>query len=69
MADLKLDVARMVMQTRYEMQLEAEASSVHGDQMSDMEREVYQKRINDLLDGLESLLNANVKMGERWERG
>ncbi len=68
MADLKLDVARMVMQTRYEMQLEAEASSVHGDQMSDMEREVYQKRINDLLDGLESLLNANVKMGERIEK-
>ena len=58
----------MVMQTRYEMQLEAEASSVHGDQMSDMEREVYQKRINDLLDGLESLLNANVKMGERIEK-
>ena len=50
------------------MQLEAEASSVHGDQMSDMEREVYQKRINDLLDGLESLLNANVKMGERIEK-
>lgn len=68
MADLKLDVARMVMQTRYEMQLEAEASSVHGDQMSDMEREVYQKRINDLLDGLESLLNANVMMGERIEK-
>ena len=68
MADLKLDVARMVMQTRYEMQLEAEASSVHGDQMSDMERKVYQKRINDLLDGLESLLNANVKMGERIEK-
>ena len=50
------------------MQLEAEASSVHGEQMSDMEREGYQKRINDLLDGLESLLNANVKMGERIEK-
>ena len=68
MADLKIDIARMVMQTRYEMQLEAEASSVHGEQMSDMEREGYQKRINDLLDGLESLLNANVKMGERIEK-
>jgi len=55
MADLKLDVARMVMQTRYEMQLEAEASSVHGDQMSDMEREVYQKRINDLGERIEKL--------------
>ena len=33
-----------------------------------MEREGYQKRINDLLDGLESLLNANVKMGERIEK-
>ena len=68
MADLKLDVARMVMQTRYEMQLEAEASSVHGEHLSDMEREGYQKRINELLDGLESLLNANVKMGERIEK-
>ena len=68
MADLKLDVARMVMQTQYEMQLEAEASSVHGEHLSDMEREGYQKRINELLDGLESLLNANVKMGERIEK-
>ena len=68
MADLKIDIARMVMQTRYEMQLEREASSVHGEQMPDMEREGYQKRINDLLDGLESLLNANVKMGERIEK-
>lgn len=41
---------------------------MHGEQMSDMEREGYQKRINDLLDGLESLLNANVKMGERIEK-
>ena len=67
MADLKLDIARMVMQTRYEMQLEAEASSVYGEHLTDMERDGYQKRINDLLDGLESLLNANVKMGERIE--
>ena len=41
---------------------------MHGEQMPDMEREGYQKRINDLLDGLESLLNANVKMGERIEK-
>ena len=33
-----------------------------------MDRENYQKRINDLLDGLESLLNANVKMGERIQK-
>ena len=68
MADLKLDIARMIMRTRYELQLEAEASTVHGEQMSDMEREGYIKRIDDLLDGLESLLNANVKMGERIEK-
>ena len=68
MADLKLDVARMVMQTRYEMQLDAEASSVNGSQLSDMERADYQKRIDELLNGLESLLNANVKMGERIEK-
>ena len=63
-----LDIARMIMRTRYELQLEAEASTVHGEQMSDMEREGYIKRIDDLLDGLESLLNANVKMGERIEK-
>ena len=68
MADLKLDVARMVMQTRYEMQLDAEASSVNGSQLSGMERADYQKRIDELLNGLESLLNANVKMGERIEK-
>ena len=68
MADLKLDIARMIMRTRYELQLEAEASTLHGEQMSDMEREGYIKRIDDLLDGLESLLNANVKMGERIEK-
>ena len=68
MADLKLDVARMIMQNRYQMQLEREASSVYGEHLSDMEREGYQKRIDDLLDGLESLLNANVKMGERIEK-
>ena len=58
----------MVMQTRYEMQLDAEASSVNGSQLSDMERADYQKRIDELLNGLESLLNANVKMGERIEK-
>jgi hypothetical protein len=68
MADLKIDIARMIMQTRYEMQLEAEASSVHGEQMSDMEREGYQKRIDELLTGLQSLLAANVAMGEKIEK-
>ena len=68
MADLKIDIARMIMQTRYEMQLEAEASFVHGEQMSDMEREGYQKRIDELLTGLQSLLAANVAMGEKIEK-
>lgn len=40
---------------------------MYGEHLTDMERDGYQKRINDLLDGLESLLNANVKMGERIE--
>ena len=33
-----------------------------------MEREDYQKRIDELLNGLESLLNANKKMGEKIEK-
>ena len=33
-----------------------------------MEREYYQKRIDELLNGLESLLNANKKLGERIEK-
>ena len=57
----------MVMQTRYEMQLDAAASSVKGSQLSDMEREDYQKRINDLLDAVTTLLDANNAMGEKLE--
>ena len=33
--------------------------------LSDMEREDYQKRINDLLDAVSTLLDANRAMGER----
>lgn len=47
------------------MQLEAEAPSVKGGQLSDMEREQYQKQINDLLQAVETLLNSNKVMGER----
>ena len=68
MADLKLDIARMVMQTRYEMQLEREASSVRGGELSDMDRENYQKRIDDLLNAVSSLLDANNAMGERIQK-
>ena len=39
-----MDIERMIMQARYAMQLEAEASSVKGGEMSDMEREQYQKQ-------------------------
>ena len=56
---------RMIMQARYAMQLEAEASSVKGGEMSDMEREQYQKQIKDLLQAVETLLKSNNAMGER----
>ena len=65
MADLKIDIERMIMQARYAMQLEAEASSVKGGEMSDMEREQYQKQIKDLLQAVETLLKSNNAMGER----
>ena len=68
MADLKIDIERMIMQAHYAMHLEEEVSDVGGGEMSDMEREGYQKRISDLLDGLQSLLDANVKMGEKIEK-
>ena len=47
------------------MQLEAEASSVKGGQMSDMEREQYQNQIKDLLQAVGTLLKSNNAMGER----
>lgn len=47
------------------MQLEAEASSVKGGELSDMEREQYQNQIKDLLQAVETLLNSNNAMGER----
>lgn len=54
----------------YEMQLEREASSEKGKHLSDMEREDYQKRIDDLLNAVTTLLNANNAMGENrnWRR-
>ena len=47
------------------MQLEAEASSVKGGELSDMEREQYQNQIKDLLQAVETLLKSNKAMGER----
>ena len=53
------------MQARYAMQLEAEASSVKGKELSDMERERYQNQIKELLQAVETLLKSNTAMGER----
>ena len=50
------------------MQLEAEASSVHGEHLSDMERKDYQKRIEDLLNAVTTLLDANNAMGEKLQK-
>ena len=47
------------------MQLEAEASSVKGGKLSDMEREQYQNQITDLLQAVETLLKSNNAMCER----
>ena len=47
------------------MQLEVEASSVKGGQLSDMEREQYQNQIKDLLQAVETLLKSNKAMGEK----
>jgi len=47
------------------MLLEAEASSVKGGQLSDMEREQYQNQIKDLLQAVETLLKSNNALGER----
>ena len=58
----------MIMQARYKMQLEAEASSVRGGQLSDMEREQYQNQIKDLLQAVETLLKSNKAMGEKLDK-
>ena len=50
------------------MQLEAEASSVKGGKLSDMEREQYQNQIKDLLLAVETLLKSNNAMGEKLEK-
>ena len=68
MAGQHIDIERMIMQARYAMQLEAEASSVKGGQLSDMEREDYQKRINDLIGAVSTLLDANQAMGEKLDK-
>ena len=68
MADQHVDIERMIMQAHYKMQLEAEASSVKGDQLSDMEREQYQNQIKDLLQALETVLKSNKAMGEKLDK-
>ena len=68
MAYQNIDIERMIMQARYKMQLEAEAPSVKGGQLSDMEREEYQKQINDLLQAVETLLKSNNTMSEELRR-
>ena len=65
MSDQHIDIERMIMQARYAMQLEAEASSVKGGQLSDMERERYQNQIKVLLQAVETLLKSNNALGER----
>lgn len=65
MADQHIDIERMIMQARYEMQLEREASSVRGEKLSDMERKDYQNRIDELIKAVRTLLDANNAMGER----
>ena len=68
MADQHIDIERMIMQAHYKMQLEAEASSVKGGQLSDMEREQYQNQIKDLLQAVETLLKSNNAMGEELRK-
>ena len=68
MADQHIDIERMVMQARYAMQLEREAVSVRGGELSDMEREGYQKQIDDLLNAVSTLLDANNAMGEKLDK-
>ena len=68
MADQHVDIERMIMQAHYKMQLEAEASSVKGGQLSDMEREQYQNQIKDLLQAVETLLKSNNAMGEELRK-
>ena len=68
MADQHIDIERMVMQARYAMQLEREAASVRGGELSDMEREGYQKQIDDLLNAVSTLLDANNAMGEKLDK-
>ena len=66
MAGSKIDIERMVMRSRYEMQLEKEAaSSVKAGQLSDMERKDYQDRIEGLLEAVQTLLDANNAMGRK----
>ena len=68
MADRHIDIERMIMQARYAMQLERDAASVRGGELSDMEREGYQKQIDDLLNAVSTLLDANNAMGEKLEK-
>lgn len=58
-----IDIERMIMQVRYKQALTS-VPACDG-KMTDMEREQYQNRINELLGALETMLDANKRMGEK----
>lgn len=62
MADSHLDIGRIIMQANYLQELDKSSA---GEGLSDMERKQYQDQIRELVQTVQTLLQANIALGEK----
>lgn len=62
MADVHIDIERMIMHSNY---LQEVSKSSASDGLSDMERKQYLDQIKELTEAVQTLLNANITLGNK----
>jgi hypothetical protein len=62
MADIHIDIERMIMHSNYLLEVNKSSAS---DRLSDMERKEYQDQIKELVQTVQTLLDANIALGNK----
>ena len=62
MADIHIDIERMIMHSNYLLEVGKSSAS---DGLSDMERKQYLDQIKDLVQTVQTLLDANIALGNK----
>ena len=62
MADINIDIERMIMHSNYLLEVDNSSAS-NG--LSDMERKQYLDQIKELVQTVQTLLNANIALGNK----